>query len=349
MWSSFVLLTLGTTNLLRELKWNWPPCSSSHIATTKWITKSVDLHWYLIMPNSIIMRHAPEHTLIVIDWRKRCSRLILMLRATKTSQLNKSKMSLKQVGFVKEYCFFKIHQFWLWISVAAMDHSDHDCLMTVVLSHGELVPLKDRKGKPFTTILTHDLFSYLHATDNKYPLQTIWEQFTDERCPTLKNKPRIFLISACQGDGIDEGLDVEDGYHSSVYQSPSRRLERDITNPFASAKHCAYDKLKLDRSKTLPQKDFIVVYSSVSGFYSYRDTEKGTWFIDALCSVLDDSRGNIDLFNVLTMINREVALEYESTTAGRHKQIPCIVSMLTKLIQFKKNEPLKNGHIKTST
>lgn len=235
------------------------------------------------------------------------------------------------------------------ISVAAMDHSDHDCLVVVVLSHGEMVPLKDRKGKHFTTILTHDLFSYLHATDDKYPLQTIWEQFTDERCPTLKNKPRVFLISACQGDSTDVGLEVEDSYNSSVYYSPSRRLERDISG-FPSAKHVpCVEKVQLDRSKTLPQKDFIVVYSSASGFYSYRDTEKGTWFIDAFCSVLDNSRGDIDLYNVLTMINREVALEYESTTEGKHKQIPCIVSMLTKLIRFKKNEPLKNGHIKKST
>lgn len=240
-----------------------------------------------------------------------------------------------------------------------MDHTDHDCLVVVVLSHGEMVPLRDRKGKNFTTILTHDLFSYLHATDNKYPLQTIWEQFTDERCPTLKNKPRIFLISACQGDSIDEGLHVEDSVDgglkvedsrhssfSSAYRSPGRRIEFDITNPFQSTKHCTFDKVKLDRSRTLPQKDFLVVYSSVSGFYSYRDTVTGTWFIDAFCKIIDDSRDEIDLYSALTMINREVALEYESTTEGEPKQIPCIVSMLTKLILFKKKQKLTNGHIK---
>lgn len=233
-----------------------------------------------------------------------------------------------------------------------MDHTDHDCLMVVVLSHGEMVPLKDRKGKPFTTILTHDLFSYLHATDNKYPLQTIWEQFTDERCPTLKNKPRIFLISACQGDTVDDGFHVEDSHHfshHSVYHSPGRKIESDITNPFPSRKDVQFEKVKLDRSRTLPQKDFLVVYSSAPGFFSYRDTVEGTWFIDAFCKVLDKSHDEIDLFNALTMINREVALEYktgQSKTDDGPKQIPCIVTMLTKLILFKKNEPLTNGHIK---
>lgn len=230
-----------------------------------------------------------------------------------------------------------------------MDHTENDCLMVVVLSHGELVPLKDRKGHNFTTILTHDLFSYLHATDNKYPLQTIWEKFTDERCPTLKNKPRIFLISACQGDSVDEGCDVQDNvnvsYTSSPYRAISRRIETDITKTFQSAKHVQFEKVKLDRSRTLPQKDFLVMYSSVPGFYSYRDILTGTWFIDAFCNVLDATHGEIDLYNALTMINREVALEYESEVTKR-KQNPCIVSMLTKLIRFTKKppQPLTNGH-----
>lgn len=237
------------------------------------------------------------------------------------------------------------------ISVAAIDHTDNDCLMVVVLSHGEVVPLKDRKGKQFTTILTHDLFSYLHATDNKYPLQTIWESFTDERCPTLRNKPRIFLISACQGEGVDEGLTVQDNSHSTPYQRSalSRKIETDITT-FESNKHVQFDKVKLDRSRTLPQKDFLVVYSSAPGFYSYRDTLEGTWFIDAFCNVLDDSHGEIDLYNALTMINREVALEYESKNECKFKQIPCIVTMLTKLIRFrKKAAPLTNGYAKNSS
>lgn len=223
-----------------------------------------------------------------------------------------------------------------------MDHTENDCLMIVVLTHGELVPLKDRKGKHFTTILTHDLFSYIHATDNKYPLQTIWEQFTDERCPSLKNKPKIFLISACQGDNIDEGFKINDSCVS--YNAQSRSIERDIIQPFPSAKYMPFDKVKLDRSKTLPQKDFIVVYSSVSGFYSYRDTVKGTWFIDAFCDVLDANTDEIDLFGILTLINGKVAFDYQSHGGDAFKQIPCIVSMLTKLIVFKKKNQLTNGH-----
>lgn len=222
-----------------------------------------------------------------------------------------------------------------------MDHTDNDCLMIVVLSHGELVPLRDRKRKQFTTILSHDLFSYLHATDNKYPFQMIFEQFTDERCPTLKDKPRIFLIAACQGDGTDDGFVVHEPVIS--YNSKKRTIETDIS-PFVSAKYMDFEKVKLDRSRTLPQKDFIVMYSSMSGFYSYRDTVTGTWFIEALCDVLDNRTENHDLYNMLTLINLKVANDYESKDTGALKQIPCIVTMLTKLIFFKKKVAITNGY-----
>lgn len=221
-----------------------------------------------------------------------------------------------------------------------MDHTDNDCLMIVVLSHGELIPLQDRKRKYFTTILSHDLFHYLHATDNKYPTQMIWEQFTDERCPSLKNKPKIFLIAACQGDSTDDGFKME--HHNISYHSKDRTIEPD-TYPFHTVKYIAHEQVKLDRSRTLPQKDFLIVYSSVSGFYSYRDILTGTWFIEALCDVLDNRVEELDLFNILTLINMKVAKDYESKDGRASKQIPCIVTMLTKLILFKKKKPAING------
>lgn len=218
--------------------------------------------------------------------------------------------------------------------------------MIVVLSHGELVPLKDRKGKYFTTILHHDLFSYLYATDHKYPLQLLWEHFTDKNCPTLKNKPRIFLISACQGTKSEDSFKMmKPATEKTVYSSPRRKIETDIT-PFRAGKYeDPYEKVELDRCKTLPQKDFLIVYSSMSGFYSYRDIKKGTWFIDAFCNVLEKRTEQLDLQNMLTSINRKVAYDYED---GDMKQMPCIVTMLTKLILFKKKKPTTNGSSTTS-
>lgn len=213
-----------------------------------------------------------------------------------------------------------------------MDHSDSDCLMIVVLSHGDIVPLVSRRGELYSTILTHDLVSYLDAHDNKYPLQTIWEHFTDEKCPSLVNKPRIFLIQACQGKDSDEGFGVP------MERCRRRAPGRDII-PFSTTKYKPFDAVQIDKKKTLPQKDFLIVYSTMPGFLSYRDTEAGTWFIESLCNVLNTNKHELDLFQMLTLVNQRVAIDYQSDAAN--KQMPCIVSMLTKLVMFpKKKKPV---------
>lgn len=216
-----------------------------------------------------------------------------------------------------------------------MDHSDSDCLMIAVLSHGDIVPLVDRRHKQYTTILTHDLVSYLHASDNKYPLQMIWEHFTDEKCPSLKNKPRIFLIQACQGDNSDVGFGVP------VESSRRRKPGSDII-PFSTAKYKPFDSVEINRTKTLPQKDFVVVYSTMPGFYSYRDTCNGTWFVESLCNVLDKNKHELEFNQLMTLVIRTIATDYETDGVGL-KQIPCVVSMLTKLLVFPKKKHVTNG------
>lgn len=216
-----------------------------------------------------------------------------------------------------------------------MDHSDSDCLMIVILSHGDVVPLVDRRGKEFTTILTHDLVSYLHATDNKYPLQMIWENFTNEKCPSLIDKPRIFLIQACQGDNSDEGYKVPMETYRRL-RSPSS----DII-PFKSTKYKPFEAVKIDTKKNLPQKDFLIVYSTMPGYFSYRDTINGTWFIEAFCEVLNEKKYEIDFFQLLTFVNQKVAIDYQSEDVAL-KQMPCIVSMLTKLLVFSEKKSIAN-------
>lgn len=58
--------------------------------------------------------------------------------------------------------------------MAEADHSDSDCLVVVVLSHGA-------SGK-------------LYAKDYGYPPDTLWTPFAGDKCPTLAGKPKIFLI-----------------------------------------------------------------------------------------------------------------------------------------------------------
>lgn len=58
--------------------------------------------------------------------------------------------------------------------VAKMDHTRHDCLVVVALSHG---------GQGF-----------LDAKDSKYPRNSLLTPFTADKCSSLKGKPKLFFI-----------------------------------------------------------------------------------------------------------------------------------------------------------
>ncbi|OXU23463.1 hypothetical protein TSAR_013311 [Trichomalopsis sarcophagae] len=183
--------------------------------------------------------------------------------------------------------------------VSEMDHSQHDCLVVAVLSHGEL--------------------GLLYAHDTPYKADTIWSHFTSDRCPTLAGKPKLFFIQACQGDRLDGGITLKE------------RTETDgqPTVTFRIPTHA----------------DFLIAYSTVPGFYSWRNTTRGSWFMQALCLELKENGTRYDLLTLLTFVCQRVAIDFESNTPDnitmhQQKQIPCITSMLTRLVKF---PPVQNG------
>lgn len=180
--------------------------------------------------------------------------------------------------------------------VSQMDHSDADCLLVTILSHGEL--------------------GYLYAKDCQYKLDTIWTYFTANHCPSLAGKPKLFFIQACQGDQLDGGVVLE----------AKDRTETDSSSSMLTFKIPMY-------------ADFMIAYSTIPGFYSWRNTQKGSWFIQSLCHELNQNGRKYDLMVLLTFVTQRVAYDFESNTPDipmmhQQKQIPCTTSMLTRLVYF---------------
>lgn len=72
--------------------------------------------------------------------------------------------------------------------VAQEDHSDADCLLICVLSHGA--------------------DGYTYAKDIHYNQEDIWNAFSAENCPTLVGKPKLFFMQGCRGEELDAGASV---------------------------------------------------------------------------------------------------------------------------------------------
>lgn len=75
------------------------------------------------------------------------------------------------------------------------------------------------------------------------------------------------------------------------------------------------------------------------GFYSWRNTTKGSWFMQCLCQELEQNGKKYDILTLLTFVCQRVAVDFESNTPDnpimhQQKQIPCITTMLTRLLRF---------------
>lgn len=159
-------------------------------------------------------------------------------------------------------------------------------------------------------VLTHgEEADMLWAKDAPYNSKILWENFTADKCPTLAGKPKIFFIQACRGKKLDPGIKLT----SSEADSDS--------NAYCIPVEC----------------DFLIAYSTVPGYFSWRNEVAGSWFVQALCKEMEKANYS-HLFEVLTTVNRHVAVEFQSSCKEKYKdakkQAPCVYSTLTRLLQL---------------
>ncbi|KAJ8318172.1 hypothetical protein KUTeg_003263 [Tegillarca granosa] len=150
-------------------------------------------------------------------------------------------------------------------------------------------------------ILSHGIEGRIYATDGMLPLEILTLPFKGDRCPTLVGKPKLFFLQELDQGGV-----------------PGIR-------------------------KIPVEADFLFAYSTVPGYYSWRNNQDGSWFIQALCIVLENYGPKMELIHMLTQVNRIVAYEFESCSdeefTERSKQMPCIVSLLTRYVYFRPKKP----------
>ncbi|XP_058456374.1 uncharacterized protein LOC131433793 [Malaya genurostris] len=185
-------------------------------------------------------------------------------------------------------------------AVSEENHSENDCLAVVVMSHGE-------EG-------------FLYASDKKYNVEFLWKHFIGDACPSLIGKPKMFFIQACRGEQFDRG---------SVFTA--KIASKDVV-----------DSKKEQMMFSIPaMADLLVMYSTPEGYYSWRNPRDGSWFIQSLCKELKENGKLRDLLTLMTGVSRRTAYEFQSFVPhdermDAKKQVPCIVSTLTKTLYFTK-------------
>ena len=92
-------------------------------------------------------------------------------------------------------------------------------------------------------------------------------------------EPLIYgILQACQGNRMDKGAEV--------VQQAGRR---ESTDSFASY-------------RTPLHADFLLAHSTVAGYYSWRNTATGSWFIQVLGWALQANHGAEDLATIMAKV-----------------------------------------------
>lgn len=174
---------------------------------------------------------------------------------------------------ITEFCCSKLHQ-------------EADMAVIVILSHG-----KD---------------GVVYAADGQsINMEYIYEFFNNRNCPLLRGKPKFFIVQACRGDRPDQGVDTEGTESYTLTQqklgSQSKRRRCQVDGVYSSSEAG-------DVARARPTwEDMIIAYSTIPGYASQRDHEKGTWFIQSLVEVFMSHACDTELVDLLRMTSKRLS------------------------------------------
>ncbi|XP_078583929.1 LOW QUALITY PROTEIN: uncharacterized protein LOC144866438 [Branchiostoma floridae x Branchiostoma japonicum] len=155
-------------------------------------------------------------------------------------------------------------------------------------------------------ILSHGSQGQVYGADSvPVSICDLTEELT--KCPSLVGKPKLFFIQACQGGSEQTDIRVDAGHGS--------------------------EGLAAFQETMIPKEaDFLLSYSTIPGYVSYRSKTQGSWFVSKLVETLDGMGDNYDLLSILIKVNEEVRKAIAETGEGQLKQSPALVATLRKKI-----------------
>ncbi|MEQ2196171.1 hypothetical protein XENOCAPTIV_025564, partial [Xenoophorus captivus] len=156
--------------------------------------------------------------------------------------------------------------------------------------------LQEWSGSCFTApqqILEHDITRYFKATKES----------------PLTGKPKMFLIQACQGTKIQQGVLLKDVEEDSLTSIPE-------------------------------EADVLVALATVEDHAALRHCIEGSWFVQSVCEHLKEHcpRGE-DITSILLHVNDQVGQKEGSIRLGEIKQAPEVRFTLRKKLVLSPHSP----------
>ncbi|CAG9540609.1 unnamed protein product [Cercopithifilaria johnstoni] len=173
-------------------------------------------------------------------------------------------------------------------------------------------------------VLTHGEHGELYGTDDvAISVLEFVSCLNARNCPALAHKPKLFFLQACRGQQYDRGFDA-------VFDGPDGYFDRWFTRTTPQPNN----SLPVEQKTKSPiEADILVSYATTPGYVSWRNSMKGSWFVQSICEVFAKYAKSTDILSMLTLVNKQVADAFESSS-GSFKQIPDHSSRLRKAFYF---------------
>jgi hypothetical protein len=190
--------------------------------------------------------------------------------------------------------------------IADKDHTDSDCFLCVVMSHGD-------DGK----IIANDSeeISFLEIME---PIKS---------CKSLDNKPKLFFFQASRGKNKMEPKNhrPDSGVSKSLENTPDDHKEERTSNNNDNR-----NNLKQITSYLENEADLLVYYSTIPDHYAHDTVVEGTLFIKSVCKELNEAYknlpNNMSLGVMILNINKSIR--------DKGMQLPHLIIRLARDVNF---------------
>ncbi|XP_075885882.1 caspase-7 [Nelusetta ayraudi] len=159
-----------------------------------------------------------------------------------------------------------------------------DCFLAVLSSHGEEGCVFGADGK---AVLLSRIFAFF---DNKH----------------MESKAKLFLIQACRGEALDDGVEVD----SAVEPDEEPGILPHLSVP----------------------ADTAVMYATAPGYGAFSHP-LGSVFLQTFCTLLqEEGHRNLELTRLMTRLSHRVAYTFQAKgrVLGGKKVMPCLLTRMTR-------------------
>ena len=241
---------------------------------------------------ALIINNKTFHSLLALETREGSEKDVAEL-----DQLFKSlkfEVQIKQ-DLGKKQLFSTLKE------VANANHSEHDCFVLCLMSHGE-------KGGHI-----------LCSGGGTIRIDEVLEMFNSVNCKTLEGKPKVVFVQACRGKKEDVVTDESKRKRCKLFTEPPATAICDVQ--FDERAH--------------RNADFLIANSTVDDYVSYRRSSQGSYFVLSLVKVFREKRQDEHLLELMTSVNKDISqLTMEPRKDVIAKQICEFKSSLTKKLFF---------------